>query len=181
MKERDTVLFCPALLVPFHLLCYANLKKYVFDHHFSFPLLPSKWSLVDLEPAKEETVRKVEEYISSATPEQRGFFVITSDGDVHSLATLTSNLKVVDICVLLMVRLRWGIYPTPPLRKQNPNRSKTSLRSSISTASSLILCASSHTVATLPLTSSCLPPQPPKTSFSAVTLQPTTSRSQVWQ
>ena len=94
LKEKDAVLACPALLVPFHLLCYANLKKYVFDHHFSFPALPSKWTLLESEPAYAETVRKVEEYISNAPAEQRGFFVITTEGTVQPLSTLSSSKTV---------------------------------------------------------------------------------------
>src|SRR5271155_1612359 len=94
MKDVQGVLTCPALLVPFHLLCYANLKKYVFDHHFSFPALPSKWTLLETKVADEQTVRKVEEYISSAPAEQRGFFVITEQGKVQPLSTLSSNRNV---------------------------------------------------------------------------------------
>jgi hypothetical protein len=94
MKDVQGVLTCPALLVPFHLLCYANLKKYVFDHHFSFPALPSKWTFTETKIAGEHLVRKVEEYISTASAEQRGFFVITEEGTVLPLSTLLTNKNV---------------------------------------------------------------------------------------
>ena len=110
VKERDAVLTCPALLVPFHLLCYANLKKYVFDHHFSFPALPSKWSLLQSKLADDETVQKVEKYISTAPAEQRGFFVITAEGTVRPLSTLSSH-KTVFLLFVGLVNVGYaGIY-----------------------------------------------------------------------
>jgi hypothetical protein len=64
----------PALLTPFHLLCYANLKKYTFDHHFSFPALASKWTVSRVHGCDENLLKAVEEYIATIPPLQRGFF-----------------------------------------------------------------------------------------------------------
>ena len=66
----------------------------MFDHHFGFPSLPSKWTLVDTKAVNEEMVKKVEEYISGAVAEQRGFFVITSAMTVEPLAKLPSTPNV---------------------------------------------------------------------------------------
>ena len=89
--KKDDVLLSPALLAPFHCVCYANLKKYTFDHHFSFPVLPSKWNMSSSEPPDPETLEAVEKYIATATPDQRGFFLIRSDNTVHPLAALLES------------------------------------------------------------------------------------------
>lgn len=90
----EDVLQCPALLVPFHLLCYANLKKYVFDHHFSFPTLPSKWTVIHNEQAPSSLVKTTEAYIAGAPPEQRGYFLIDLAGTVKPLSSLTQTQNV---------------------------------------------------------------------------------------
>jgi len=171
MKDVESVLSCPALLVPFHLLCYANLKKYVFDHHFSFPSLSSKWTIQETKTVDEEIVRKVEEYISNAPAEQRGFFVITEHGTVEPLSHLSSNKKVLPFGVFVVVnmsRLHWGIYLHPPLPKQNPNPSKTFLHSSISIPFSRNPeYKSSPTVVTpLPTSSSSTPRNSPRVQLA---------------
>jgi hypothetical protein len=84
------VLNCPALLTPFHLLAYANLKKYTFDHHFSFPVLPSKWTINTTQPVSATLTTAIEKYISEAPPSQRGFFVITGN-EISPLSSLLSS------------------------------------------------------------------------------------------
>lgn len=71
------MLRCPALLTPFNLLCYANLKKYTFDHQLSCPTLPSKWEVLSTTSVQDEILRAVEGYIERAPAEQRGFFAIS--------------------------------------------------------------------------------------------------------
>jgi hypothetical protein len=91
--KMDDILGCPALLTPFHCLCYANLKKYTFDHHFSFPVLPSKWGLTATRNPHSQTVEAVEKYIDDSPPDQRGFFLIQSDDTVRPLAALPEILS----------------------------------------------------------------------------------------
>ena len=74
-NQRDEVIRCPAKLVPFHLLCYANLKKYVFDHHFSFPVLSTKWNIVHINSSPHHMLdQTAKDYILASAVEQRGFF-----------------------------------------------------------------------------------------------------------
>jgi Ubiquitin-like modifier-activating enzyme ATG7 N-terminus len=87
-NEITEVLSNPSYLTPFHCLCYANLKKYTFDHHFSFPVLSSKWNVSKTEPADVPLTRAVQAYISNASLAQRGFFIITGKRDVQPLAYL---------------------------------------------------------------------------------------------
>jgi hypothetical protein len=90
IKEKpEEVLRCPAILCPFHLLCYANLKKYVFDHHFSFPKLSTKWDITETSQADPTLVKAVEEYILDAQAEQRGFFVVVKTKDGWSTKPLS--------------------------------------------------------------------------------------------
>jgi hypothetical protein len=128
IKTRpEQVLRCPALLCPFHLLCYANLKKYVFDHHFSFPSLPSKWTVTNTQAAQLSLIKVVDEYVLGADPEQRGFFVLSQSKDtwtVHPLSFLLTNNKVHScLNVYLYIghdRLLKLIYNT---RRTNPPKS----------------------------------------------------------
>lgn len=85
--KSEEILANPALLTPFHLLSYANLKKYTFDHHFSFPLLPSKWIITKTRSVDKPLIAAIEHYIAHARPSQRGFFVILNT-KVSPLATL---------------------------------------------------------------------------------------------
>jgi Ubiquitin-like modifier-activating enzyme ATG7 N-terminus len=91
----EDVLRCPALLTPFNLLCYANLKKYTFDHQLSFPTLPSKGTTTTASRQVDSTLLKeVEEYIARESAEQRGFFVaygsVEGGWKVDTLANLLS-------------------------------------------------------------------------------------------
>ena len=74
-SKPEEVLRCPAKLVPFHLLCYANLKKYVFDHHFSFPVFSTKWNVLRNTEAGVDLDQAAKKYIENAPVEQRGLFV----------------------------------------------------------------------------------------------------------
>ena len=95
IKDKpEEVLQCPAVLCPFHLLCYANLKKYVFDHHFSFPNLSTKWNIVDTSSADESLVKAVEQYILNAEPEQRGYFVAAKTNKEWTIKPLSSLASV---------------------------------------------------------------------------------------
>ena len=75
--KAEEVLRCPALLTPFNLLCYANLKKYTFDHQLSCPIVPSKWEVLSRTSVQGELLRAVDGYIECAPAEQRGFFVVS--------------------------------------------------------------------------------------------------------
>lgn len=86
--KKDDILRSPALLTPFHCLCYANLKKYTFDHHFSFPVLPSKWAISAIRQADPQTLKLVDKYIATSPPEQRGFFIITPNDRILPLQLL---------------------------------------------------------------------------------------------
>jgi hypothetical protein len=88
----EQVLRNPSLLTPFHLLSYANLKKYTFDHHFSFPSLPSKWRLTTTSDADGILVKAVEEYIALQPPEQRGFFCVSGSEETGWKVGTLENL-----------------------------------------------------------------------------------------
>src|SRR5436190_22070127 len=95
IKTRpEEVLHCPALLTPFNLLCFADLKKYTFDHQLSFPTLPSKWTISSIEPIDPALLKAVEEYITTQSAEQRGFFVTFGSAEtgwkIGTLSSLTS-------------------------------------------------------------------------------------------
>jgi Ubiquitin-like modifier-activating enzyme ATG7 N-terminus len=89
------VLHYPAFLVPFHILCYANLKKYVFDYHVSIPVLSTKWNILNSEKADPILIKAVEEYIALAPVEQRGFFIATgsqeSEWTIYPLSKLQND------------------------------------------------------------------------------------------
>jgi hypothetical protein len=94
MKPEE-VLRCPALLTPFNILCFADLKKYTFDHQLSFPTLPSKWTVSSTQPVDPVLTKAVEEYIALQKAEQRGFFVVLgsveSGWKVGTLENITSK------------------------------------------------------------------------------------------
>jgi hypothetical protein len=93
-NQRDEVLCCPAKLVPFHLLCYANLKKYVFDHHFSFPVLSTKWTITGFGTHSKFIDQAAKQYILNAPLEQRGFFIfITNHKDGPVMKPLSFLLE----------------------------------------------------------------------------------------
>jgi hypothetical protein len=104
----EEILACPALLTPFHLLSYANLKKYTFDHHFSFPVLPSKWIITNTRPVDKSQIAAIESYIAHAPPPQRGFFVIidTKISPLSALLTCDPKMPVLS----LLSRLILGPY-----------------------------------------------------------------------
>jgi len=89
------VLQCPSLLTPFNLLCYADLKKYTFDHQLSFPALPSKWAVSSTLQVDPALVKAAEEYIALQPAEQRGFFVasgtVEAGWKVGTLSNITSK------------------------------------------------------------------------------------------
>ena len=93
--KPEEVLRCPALLTPFNILCFADLKKYTFDHQLSFPTLPSKWNVASTQPVDPVLVKTIEEYITLQSAEQRGFFValgsVESGWKVSTLANITSK------------------------------------------------------------------------------------------
>lgn len=106
--KAEEVLQCPALLTPFNLLCYANLKKYTFDHQLSCPTLPSKWEVLSRQPVQDGLLKAVEGYIERAPAEQRGFFTVTKVSE--------SEFKVDVLGVLSSPDLAASIVP-PPLVK----------------------------------------------------------------
>jgi len=93
--KPEEVLRCPALLTPFNILCFADLKKYTFDHQLSFPTLPSKWTVSSTQPVDPVLIKAVEEYITLQKPEQRGFFVALGSVErgwkVGTLENITSK------------------------------------------------------------------------------------------
>ena len=93
--KPEEVLRCPALLTPFNILCFADLKKYTFDHQLSFPTLPSKWTVSSTQPVDPVLIKAVEEYIALQKAEQRGFFValgsVESGWKVGTLENITSK------------------------------------------------------------------------------------------
>jgi Ubiquitin-like modifier-activating enzyme ATG7 N-terminus len=94
-NNPEEVLRDPAALCPFHVLSYANLKKYVFDYHVSLPALPSKWKILKSNEADETLVEAVENYIAIAPPAQRGFFIAKRSTEnkwaVYPLSQLPSH------------------------------------------------------------------------------------------
>src|SRR5271156_1570959 len=78
-KNPQEILQNPALLVPFYISCYANLKKYEFQYHFSFPSLRVNWqveSRISDPSVINKLVKATQDYMEKEPPEQRGFFVI---------------------------------------------------------------------------------------------------------
>jgi hypothetical protein len=119
------VLTCPALLTPFHLLAYANLKKYTFDHHFSFPALPSKWTINTTRPVDTALTTAIETYISKAPPSQRGFFVVTGNqvSPLSSLLSCDPKSPVLPLYRLLRSGSHWILEFLPHFRRRTPSES----------------------------------------------------------
>lgn len=130
--RAEEALACPALLTPFNLLCYANLKKYTFDHQLSCPTLPSKWEVLSREGVSEAVLRRVEEFIGRAPAEQRGFFTVSrgpqGECKVDVLASLASPDQFSSIVFPTLKiacnngRFTSAILTPPPPKKDNPYR-----------------------------------------------------------
>jgi hypothetical protein len=100
--KAEEVLKCPALLTPFNLLCYANLKKYTFDHQLSCPTLPSKWQVLARETVQEHLLRAVEGYIERAPAEQRGFFTVSKASESKWKVDVLSTLGSPDLAASIV-------------------------------------------------------------------------------
>lgn len=94
--KPEEVLQCPSLLTPFNLLCYADLKKYTFDHQLSFPTLPSKWTVSSSLEVDPVLVKATEEYIALQSAEQRGFFVASGSVEGGWKVGIFSNITSED-------------------------------------------------------------------------------------
>ncbi|WPH05060.1 Hypothetical protein R9X50_00795900 [Acrodontium crateriforme] len=84
-----TIYSCPSLLCSFSAICYANLKKYTFNYHFTYPCVHSdpQWKLVSPTDKVEDGIKKlgqketedlvdsVQTWRYSVDTRQHGFFL----------------------------------------------------------------------------------------------------------